>query len=120
MWYVRKVQTKKNCDLFKRELCYVGRVIAEESYQMNPKEVQTVQLLKKAKRKTVREVRSLVSFLGYYRSFIADFSRIAPPHYELLSKTEKKSMKKGHSPTVASISTSGVDSTASAGIGKTG
>lgn len=44
-------------------------------------------------------MRSLVSFLGYYKSFIADFSRIAKPLYELLChpKTEKKQTKEGRS-----------------------
>lgn len=28
----------RKCDLFKREVCDVGRVISEEGYQMNPKE----------------------------------------------------------------------------------
>lgn len=64
---------------------------------MNPKEVEAVQALKKMKPKTVRDVRSLVSFLSYYRSFIADFSRVAKPLYELLScpKTERQQIKKG-------------------------
>lgn len=68
----------KKCDFFKREVCYVGRVISEEGYWMNLTEVEAVQALKKRTAKTVREVRSLVSF----RSFIADFSRIAKPLYE--------------------------------------
>lgn len=64
---------------------------------MNPAEVEAVQALKETRPKTVREVRALVSLLGYYRLFIADFSRIARPLSELLSnpKTEKKQTKKG-------------------------
>lgn len=54
---------------------------------MNPTEIKAIQALKKRKPKTIREVRFLVSFLGYYRSFI--------PLYDLLSypKTEKKQKK---------------------------
>ncbi len=77
----------KKCEFFKREVCYVGRIISEQGYRMNPKEIEVVQALKWERPNTVREVRKLMGFLGYYRSYIADFARIAKPLYELLKKT---------------------------------
>lgn len=75
------------CDLFKREVCYVGHVLSQEGYRMNPTEITAIQALKKRKPKRVREVRSLVSFLGYYRSFIPLYDKLSYP------KTEKKETK---------------------------
>ncbi|KAL7842136.1 hypothetical protein SRHO_G00238250 [Serrasalmus rhombeus] len=80
----------KKCDFFKREVCYVGRIISAEGYRMNPKEVEAVQALKQETPATVREVRKLMGFLSYYRSYIADFSRIAKPLYELLAKPKSE------------------------------
>ncbi len=74
----------KKCNFFKREICYVRRIISEQGYRMNPKEIEVVQALKWERPSTVREVRKLIGFLGYYRSYIADFARIAS---ELLKKT---------------------------------
>lgn len=69
----------KKCYFFKREVCYVGRVISEAGYKMNPK-----------------GVAALMGFLSYYRPYISDFSRIAKPLYELLAKpkSEQKSNQK--------------------------
>ncbi|KAI4885982.1 hypothetical protein NFI96_028798, partial [Prochilodus magdalenae] len=80
----------KKCDFFKREVCYVGRIISEEGYKMNPKEIEAVQALKHETPTTVREVRKLMGFLSYYRSYIADFSRTAKPLYELLAKPKSE------------------------------
>lgn len=42
------------------------------------------------KPKTVKEVRTLVGFLGYFRAYIADFSRIAKLHYDMLLHPKKR------------------------------
>lgn len=41
--------------------------------------------LKEKQPNTVGEVRQILGFLSYYRSYIQDFSRIAKPLYELLA-----------------------------------
>lgn len=58
-------------------------------YQINPKEVKAIQSLSK--------FRSLITLLGYNKSFTADFSSTAKPLHELLShpKIEKQQTKKG-------------------------
>ncbi len=83
----------KKCKVFKREVCYVGRIISEHGYSMNPKEIEVVQALKWEMPSTVREVRKLMGFLGYYRSYIADFAKTAKPLYELLTKPSMCKMK---------------------------
>ncbi|KAL1263604.1 hypothetical protein QQF64_006343 [Cirrhinus molitorella] len=71
----------RKCNVFKQEVCYVGRTISEHGYSMNPKEIEAVQSLKWETPITVHEVRKLMGFLGYYKSYIADFARIAKPLY---------------------------------------
>lgn len=63
---------------------------------MNPKEAEAVQALTQETPTTVQEVRKLMGFLSYYRSYIPDFSRTAKPLYELLAKpkSEVKQLQK--------------------------
>ena len=52
---------------------------------MDPAEVAPVKALKEKHPTTVGEVRQMLGFLTYYRTYIQDFSRIAKPLYELLA-----------------------------------
>lgn len=52
-----------NCELFKKEGHYVGRLVSPS---------------------TVGEVHKLVGFLSYYRAYVQDFSKIFKSIYELL------------------------------------
>ncbi len=73
------------CDLFKNEVRYVGKVISAEGYKMDDKEIAAVQALKTKPPTNVKELRKLLGFLGYYRSYVQDFSRHAKCLYNLLS-----------------------------------
>lgn len=46
--------------------------------------------LKEKKPRTVGELRTLLGFLSYYRSFIQEFSRLARPLFELLQTSDEK------------------------------
>lgn len=89
------------CELFKRQIRYLGRMVSGEGVQIDPKDLEAVIALKEKKPHTVGEVRTLLGFLSYYRSFIQDFSRLARPLFELLqsstdtSKTNKLQTSKG-------------------------
>lgn len=72
------------CELFKREVRYLGRLVSEDGVRIDPKDLEAVLSLKEQKPTTVGELRRLLGFLSYYRTFIQDFSRIAKPLYELL------------------------------------
>ena len=78
------------CELFKREVRYVGRLVSGEGVCVDPKDLQAVRVLKEKSPSTVGEVRKLVGFLSYYRTFLQDFSRIAKPLYELLQSKEDR------------------------------
>lgn len=100
----------KKCELFKRQVRYVGRLVTSEGIQVDPKDLEAVMQWKEREPKNVGEVRALLGFLGYYRSFIQDFSRIARPLFKLQespeasgvksveTRTTKQSIKKGQLP----------------------
>ncbi|KAL6462573.1 hypothetical protein MHYP_G00289950 [Metynnis hypsauchen] len=72
------------CELFRRQVRYVGRLVSGEGVQIDPKDLEAVKQLGERRPATVGEVRALLGFLSYYRSFIQDFSRLARPLFELL------------------------------------
>lgn len=71
----------KKCELFKSQVRYLGRLVTREGIQIDPKDLEAVQLLKDREPKNVGEVRAL---LGFHRTFIQDFSRIAKPLFKLI------------------------------------
>ncbi|KAI5109307.1 hypothetical protein C0J45_0704, partial [Silurus meridionalis] len=69
---------------------YVGRLVSAEGIRIDPRDLEAVKTLTSKTPQTVGEVRKLTGFLGYYRSYIQDFSRIAKPIYELLQTKSGK------------------------------
>ena len=76
--------TAKKCELFRSKVRFLGRVVSSAGHSMDPAEVAPVQALN-GKHPTTVEVRQMLGFLSYYRSYIQGFSRIAKPLYELLA-----------------------------------
>ncbi|RXN35856.1 Retrovirus-related Pol poly from transposon [Labeo rohita] len=70
--------------MFKKEVRYVGRLVSAEGVRIDPKDLDAVQASKAKKPTTVGEIRKMLGFLSYYRSYVQDFSRIAKPIYDLL------------------------------------
>ena len=82
------------CEFFKKELRYLGRLISENGYRPDPEDVVALEKCREIP-KTVGELRSILGFLGYYRTYLKDFSKRLQPVYELLqggSKKEKKNV----------------------------
>lgn len=80
--------TPRKCEVFRNQVRFLGRLVTKDGYTMDPADVAPVQALKERTPKTVGEVRKLLGFLSYYRSYIENFSRKAAPLYLLLA--EKK------------------------------
>lgn len=74
----------EKCELFRKEVWYVGRLVSAEGVKVDPKDIEAVQALKHRTPQTVGDVRQLLGFLSYYRTYVQDFSRIAKPLYDLL------------------------------------
>lgn len=72
------------CELFKREVRYVGRLVSAHGVWIDPKDLVAVQALRERTPNTAGDVRKLVGFLSYNRAFVQDFARIAKPLYDLL------------------------------------
>ena len=71
------------CEFVKPEVRYLGRLVSAEGYRADPEDVKALEKFRVAP-KTVGEVRSLLGFLGYYRSYVRDFAKILKPVYDLL------------------------------------
>lgn len=74
----------EKCELFRQEVRYVGRLVSAEGVRVDPRDLEAVKVLTSKTPRTVGDVRKLTGFLGYYRSYIQDFSQIARPIYMLL------------------------------------
>ncbi len=77
--------TPKKCELFKSSVRFLGKLVTEEGYTMDPAEMAPVMALKEKAPATVGELRQMLGFLSYYRPFISNFSRLAHPLYNLLT-----------------------------------
>jgi hypothetical protein len=75
------------CDLFLRQIKYLGFIVGEGVLKPNPKKVEA---LRNAKIPTnVHEVRSLLGLAGFYRQFIDHYAIKAEPLTRLLRKSQK-------------------------------
>lgn len=75
----------QKCDVFKRKVRFLGRMISEEGYTMDPAEIAPVQALRDQPPSTVGELSRVLGFLSYYRAYIPNFSKVAKPLYQLLT-----------------------------------
>ena len=69
----------RKCSLFKREVSFLGRVISQDGYQIDPKATNAVTAMKNLPPRTVGEVRRLKGLLGVYHRHIKNFAQIARP-----------------------------------------
>jgi hypothetical protein len=83
----RLVLKPKKCDLFKKEVHYLGHVVSGEGVQCDPKKVEAVENWPQPR--SVKEVRSFLGLASYYRKFIENFAEKAGPLTDLLKKDVK-------------------------------
>ena len=72
------------CELFQTETLYLGHVISQKGVSCDPEKIRAVQ--KWTAPRTVRDVRSFLGSVGYYKRFIKNYSAIAQPLYCLTRK----------------------------------
>ena len=77
------------CDLFKKEVLYLGKIVSSEGYRPDPKDTSALQTLTEQTPQTVGNVRKLLT--GYYRRYLRDYSKRVKPVFSLLTQTEHPS-----------------------------
>lgn len=85
----------EKCELFKAEVRYVGRLVSAEGVRIDPKDLEAILALKARSPQTVGDLRRILGFLSYYRSYIQNFSKIAQPLYELLQNKSSEQSSHG-------------------------
>lgn len=94
--------TPRKCEVYQNRVKFLGKIVSKEGFTMDPAELAPVQALKDRRPLTVGELRKVLGFISYYRTYIPNFSRIAKPLYCLLSvedgpEKKKKKRNKGKS-----------------------
>jgi hypothetical protein len=64
------------CEFWLNSVKFLGHTISKDGISVDPRKVQEVMDWKPPK--SVHQIRSFLGLAGYYRRFIADFSRIYP------------------------------------------
>ena len=80
---------------------FLGRVISQDGYQIDPKATCALIAMKNLRPRTVGEVRRLMGLLGVYRRNIKNFAQTAKHIYDLLSldlRKKKNVTSTKHSP----------------------
>ena len=77
----------KKCSLFQRETLYLGHIISGDGVRCDPEKVQAVKEWKPPR--TLRQVRSFMGLVNYYRRFIKNYADLAIPLYDLQKKKRK-------------------------------
>ncbi|KAJ9544262.1 hypothetical protein OSB04_023969 [Centaurea solstitialis] len=75
------------CEFWIREVHFLGHVVNEEGIHVDPAKIEAVK--KWEAPKTPTEIRQFLGLAGYYRRFIANFSKIAQPLTTLTQKDKK-------------------------------
>ncbi len=86
---------------------FLGRIVSESGYRLDPAGVEVVHRLKATPPRNVGDIRRLMGLLNCYRRYIPNFSKTAKPIYDLIKGdgdgTSKHSKSKGQLPSRALV-----------------
>ena len=74
------------CQFLKKSVVYLGHKVSESGIQVDPSKFEALRKWKIPV--TVKDVKSFLGFVGFYRRFIKDFSIIASPLTDLTKNAE--------------------------------
>ena len=75
---------KSKCSFFKKEIHYLGHLLATDGIKPQPDKVKAIHGMKFPR--NPKEVREFLGMVGYYRSFIGIFADAARPMTKLIRK----------------------------------
>ena len=78
----------KKCELFRKSMVYLGRIISTDGVKADPDKLETVATWETPK--GPKDIRSFLGFCSYYRDFIPGFSRVSQPLQKLSHWTPGK------------------------------
>ena len=78
----------RKCILFQRRVKYCGHIVSNAGVETDPDKL--VKLAEWPVPTNVKQLRAFLSFAGYYRRFVSEFSRIAKPLTDMLGGTSRK------------------------------
>ena len=81
-----KIRFEK-CTFFKKKVKWLGHILSKEGIQPDPEGIQVIKNLKRPK--DVKELRSVLGSMLYFKDFIEKFSDLTAPLYRLLKKNHK-------------------------------
>lgn len=82
------------CKLATKEVKYLGHIVSKDGLRVNPENTDKISNCQRPT--NVKQVRSALGMMGYYRKFVRDYAKIAQPLNELLKKDTKFEWKDAH------------------------
>lgn len=90
----RLVKLRAKCEMFRKEVRYIGRLVSLEGVRVDPKDLNAVLALKTKTSQTIGDLRQVLGFLSYYCSYIQDFAKIAKPLLQVKSDSHQSTLER--------------------------
>ena len=81
--YGLKIKMSK-CKLFKHKLTYLGHVVSAAGVEPDPEKTKVLEDWRLNPPTNSQQLQTFLGFVGYYRSFVKNFAKIAEPLYHLV------------------------------------
>ena len=90
----------KKCTFFQEKVKYIEHIVSTYGIEPDPAKIEKVSNWLRST--TPEEVRQFLGFIGHYRKFVKDFSKIARPLTDLMPVPKKKKRCRAKSPATTS------------------
>lgn len=80
------------CKLFQKSIKCLGHVVSEDGVSTDPDKLATVKAWPQPQH--ISKVQSFLGFVGFYRRFIKEFSKVARPLHNIVQQSGASGLKK--------------------------